>query len=66
MSPSTRRVRRHRARRAQGILHAITVDVHDIDLEAMARRGLLARNAFRDRHAIRRALHRLIDAVLQG
>jgi hypothetical protein len=54
------------ARRAEGILHAITVDVHDIDLEAMARHGLLARSAFGDRQAIRRALHRLIDSALLG
>ncbi len=63
-SAGARRMALHRNRRRKG-LRCITIEIFEIEINALIRRGLLAPNSRTDITAIRKALHVWLDDVLR-
>jgi hypothetical protein len=63
MTPAAERMRIARTRRKKGY-RCILVEVHDNEIDALVRRGLLDRGDAEDLAAIQAALHRLFERVL--
>jgi hypothetical protein len=62
-SPSARRMARHRSRRKDG-LRCLTIELRESEIEALIRRGRLARDRRNDRGAVMQALYGVLDDVL--
>jgi hypothetical protein len=67
-APATRcaaaeRMRRHRERRREG-LRCVTLDVHDGEIDALARRGFLKADARNDLRSIEMALYEFLEHAL--
>ena len=68
VSPATRsaaaeRMRRYRERRRQG-LRSVTLDIHDGEIDALARRGFLKADARNDLRSIEMALYEFLERTL--
>ena len=57
------RMRRHRQRQRNG-LRCITVELHELEIETLIRKGLLKWETRNDRSAIINALYELFDHTL--
>jgi hypothetical protein len=57
------RVRLHRERRRHG-LRCLTIEIHDREIDALVRRGLLDGEKRDDTAAIRAAFHQYLDRTL--
>jgi hypothetical protein len=64
-SSSTHRQRIHRERKKHG-LRCVVLEIRDLELDELMRRGLLSEDAQDDREAIRTALYGHLDKTLQG
>ena len=62
-SPAAERMRRHRERRRDG-LRCVTLDVHDGEIDALARRGFLKSDARNDLRSIEMALYEFLEHTL--
>jgi hypothetical protein len=62
-SAATERMRRHRERRRDG-LRCVTLDVHDGEIDALARRGFLKADARNDLRSIEMALYVFLEHAL--
>ena len=62
-SPAAERMRRHRERRRDG-LRCVTLDVHDGEIDALARRGFLKSDARNDLRSIEMALYEFLERTL--
>src|SRR5262249_48026741 len=58
---STIRMRRLRERRQRGIACCVMVGVFSVEIEEMARQGLLQPNQVQDRRAVRKAAGKVLD-----
>jgi len=62
-SAAAERMRRHRERRRDG-LRCVTLDVHDGEIDALARRGFLKADARNDLRSIEMALYVFLQHAL--
>jgi hypothetical protein len=62
-STAAERMRRHRERRRDG-LRCVTLDVHDGEIGALARRGFLKADARNDLRSIEMALYEFLERAL--
>jgi hypothetical protein len=62
-SPAAERMRRHRERRRGG-LRCVTLEVHDGEIDALARRGFLKADARNDLRSIEMALYEFLERTL--
>jgi hypothetical protein len=62
-SAAAERMRRHRERRRDG-LRCVTLDVHDGEIDALARRGFLKADARNDLRSIEMALYVFLEHAL--
>jgi hypothetical protein len=62
-SPAVQRMRRHRERRRDG-LRCLTIEICDIEIDLLIRKGLLSREMRNDLVAVRHALHHFLDQTL--
>ena len=62
-STAAERMRRHRERRREG-LRCVTLDVHDGEIDALARRGFLKSDARNDLRSIEMALYEFLEHAL--
>jgi hypothetical protein len=62
-SSGAERMRRHRERRRRG-LFCVTVDVHESEIDALIRAGLLQSEMRRDGNAVVKALYAFLDRTL--
>jgi hypothetical protein len=62
-SAAAERMRRHRERRREG-LRCVTLDVHDGEIDALARRGFLKDDARNDLRSIEMALYKFLEHAL--
>ena len=62
-STAAERMRRHRERRRDG-LRCVTLDVHDGEIDALARRGFLKDDARNDLRSIEIALYEFLEHAL--
>jgi hypothetical protein len=62
-SAAAERMRRHRERRRDG-LRCVTLDVHDGEIDALARRGFLKDDARNDLRSIEIALYEFLEHAL--
>ena len=63
VSPSARRMRLHRERRRDG-MRCLMVELHDAEVNALVRRGLLKHKTRHDRNAIADALYDHLERTL--
>ena len=63
LSAAAERMRRHRERRRDG-LRCVTLDVHDGEIDALARRGFLKADARNDLRSIEMALYEFLERTL--
>jgi len=64
LSSGAARMARHRRRRKKG-LRCVTIELREVELDVLIRRGRLALNSRRDIQAIRKALHEFLDDALR-
>jgi hypothetical protein len=62
-TPAAERMRRHRERRREG-LRCLWVELHEIELDALVREGLLQLESRHDENAIADALYAHLDRTL--
>ena len=62
-SPAAERMRLHRERRQRG-LRCIIVELHETEIDALVRRGLLEAETRNDKYAVRKALYEYLDNTL--
>ena len=62
-SPSAERMRRHRERRRDG-MRCLIVELHDTEISALVRKGLLKPETRHDRNAIADALYGHLERTL--
>jgi hypothetical protein len=62
-SPAAERMRRSRERRRNG-MRSVTVELREIDIDALIRKGLLQADARNNLIAVRNALHSFFDRTL--
>ena len=63
LGPSARRMRLHRERRRDG-MRCLMVELHDTEVDALVRRGLLRPETRHDRNAIADALYDHLERTL--
>jgi hypothetical protein len=63
ISPSAERMRRHRQRQRKG-LRCLRIELHEMEIETLIRKGLLRGEMRNDRSAIVRALYDFFDRTL--
>jgi hypothetical protein len=64
-SAGAERMRAHRERRRKG-LHCYTLEIRAREIEVLAERGLLERDARNDPYAVKMALYRHLDKTLRA
>jgi hypothetical protein len=62
-SAAAERMRWHRERRRNG-LRCVTLDIHDGEIDALARRGFLKADARNDLRSIEKALYEFLERKL--
>jgi hypothetical protein len=62
-SPAAERMRRSRERR-RNRMRCVTVELRETEVDVLAQKGFLQRDARNDPHAVRDALHRFFDSTL--
>jgi len=62
-TPAAERMRRHRKRRREG-LRCLWVELHETELDALVREGLLEPRSRRDENAIADALYAYLERTL--
>lgn len=62
-SPAAERMARYRDRRRKK-LRCLTIEIREIEIDALVRKGLLSREMSNDRSAVTNALYRLLDQIL--
>ena len=63
-SAGAQRMARHRSRRRNG-LRCITIEILDVEIDLLIRRGWLARDRRSDPVEVRKALHTMLDHLLR-
>ena len=62
-SPAAERMRRHRERRRDG-LRCLTIELREMEIEALARNGFLKTDARNDLRSIEMALYEFLERTL--
>ena len=62
-TPAAERMRRHRERRREG-LRCLWVELHETELDALVRKGLLKPQSRHDENAIADALYAYLESTL--
>ena len=65
ISPAARRMRLHRERRSLG-LRCLTIELHETEIDALIREGLLTSETRNDQNAVCSALYEFLDGVLDA
>lgn len=63
LTPAAERMRRHRERRREG-LRCLWVELHETELDALVRKGLLKPQSRHDENAIADALYAYLERTL--
>lgn len=61
--PATERMRRHRERRRAGF-RCLTIELHNTEIDALVRKGLLTAVTRHDRNAVLYALYAYLESTL--
>jgi hypothetical protein len=64
-SAAARRMRLHRERRSLG-LRCLTIELHETEIDALIREGLLTSETRNDQNAVCSALYEFLDSVLDA
>ena len=64
VSAAAVRMRRHRARRRDG-LRSLTIELHEREVDALIRSGFLEKGSRNDANAVTQALYRFFDRVFR-
>ena len=64
VSGAAERMRRHRARRREG-LRSLTIELYETEIDALIASGFLEKGSRNDANAVTQALYRLFDRVFR-